>query len=103
MSAKARRLRGTKEMASCMRVMRVLQPYLDGHTDEVTARRVANHLVACRRCGLEAATYRQIKAALARRGAPPDPAALDRLRAFGTALTSGTTDDDQPGDLPPPA
>jgi anti-sigma factor RsiW len=103
MKPKARRLRGTKEMASCMQVMRVLQSYLDGHTDEVTARRVANHLDACRRCGLEAATYREIKASLARRAAAPDQAAVDRLRAFGTALGSGSTDDGDSGLAPPPA
>lgn len=103
MSAKARRMRGTKEMASCMQVMRVLQSYLDGHTDEVTTRRVANHLDACRRCGLEAATYREIKASLARRAAPPDPTALERLRAFGSALSSGTPGEDDAGHAPPPA
>ncbi len=86
MSGKPRRLRGTKEMASCMQVMRVLQSYLDGEIDEVTARRVANHLDACRRCGLEAATYREIKAALRRRTAPLDRAAAASLRAFGAAL-----------------
>jgi anti-sigma factor RsiW len=101
MSAKARRLRGTKEMASCMQVMRVLQSYLDGHTDEVTARRVANHLDACRRCGLEAATYRELKASLARRAAPPDQAAVDRLRAFGTALASPSHEEDDSGHSPP--
>jgi anti-sigma factor RsiW len=101
MSTKPRRLRGTKEMASCMQVMRVLQSYLDGHTDEVTTRRVANHLEACRRCGLEAATYREIKASLARRAAPPDEAAVDRLRAFGTALASGSDDEDDSGHVPP--
>jgi anti-sigma factor RsiW len=90
-------------MASCMQVMRVLQSYLDGHTDEVTARRVANHLEACRRCGLEAATYREIKAALARHAAAPDQAALDRLRAFGTALASSPHDADGSGHSPPPA
>ena len=103
MSAKARRVRGTKEMASCLQVMRVLQSYLDGHTDEVTARRVANHLEACRRCGLEAATYREIKASLARRAAPPDQAAVDRLQAFGTALTTGAADEDDSGQAPPSA
>ena len=103
MSAKARRLRGTKEMASCMQVMRVLQSYLDGHTDEVTTRRVANHLDACRRCGLEAATYREIKASLARRAAPLDPAALERLRAFGTALSSESSDEGDAGHAPPSA
>jgi anti-sigma factor RsiW len=86
MSAKPRRLRGTKDTASCMQVTRVLQSYLDGHTDEVTTRRVAAHLDACRRCGLEASTYREIKAALARHTTPPDEVALERLRAFGSAL-----------------
>ena len=87
MSAKPRRLRGTKEMASCRQVIRVLQAYLDGQTDELTARRVANHLDACRRCGLEASTYREIKAALARQASPLDVAALERLRSFGSGLT----------------
>lgn len=103
MTAKPRRLRGTKEMASCMQVMRVLQSYLDGHTDEVTTRRVATHLEACRRCGLEAATYREVKASLARRAAPPDPDAVQRLRTFGTALTTGAADDAGAGHGPPPA
>jgi len=85
-TAKPRRLWGTKEIASCMQVMRVLQSYLDGHTDEATARRVATHLDACRRCGLEAATYREIKASLGRRAVPADEAALTRLRAFGASL-----------------
>jgi anti-sigma factor (TIGR02949 family) len=95
MSAKPRRLRGTKEMASCRQVIRVLQAYLDGQTDEVTARRVANHLDACRRCGLEASTYQEIKAALARNATPLDPASLERLRTFGAALTA--TGDAEPG------
>jgi Putative zinc-finger len=87
MTAKPRLLRGTKEMASCMQVMRILQSYLDGHTDEMTARRIARHLDACRRCGLEASTYREIKAALARQAAPLDEASLQRLRDFGSSLT----------------
>ena len=103
MNAKARRLRGTKEMASCMQVMRVLQSYLDGHTDEVTTRRVAKHLEACRRCGLEAATYGEIKASLARRATPLDQTAIERLRSFGTALASGSLDQDDSGQAPPPA
>jgi anti-sigma factor RsiW len=101
MSAKPHLMRGTKEMASCMQAMRVLQSYLDGHTDELTTRRVAAHLDACRRCGLEAATYRELKASLARRAAPPDRATLDRLRAFGAALATGTGDEDGVGQPPP--
>ena len=94
MTAKPRRVLGTKEMASCLQVMRVLQSYLDGHTDQVTARRVANHLDACRRCGLESSTYREIKSALARQASPLDGASLARLRAFGSSLTEQSA----PGD-----
>jgi anti-sigma factor RsiW len=77
---------GTKETASCIKVMRILQSYLDGHTDEVTARRVANHLEACRRCGLEAATYRELKASLARQVPDVDADTVRRLHVFGQAL-----------------
>ena len=98
MSAKPRRILGTKEMASCMQVMRVLQSYLDGQTDQFTARRVANHLDACRRCGLEASTYREIKAALARQAVPVDETSLQRLRAFGSSLAQQTArGDPEPG------
>ncbi len=58
---------------------------LDGETDEVTARRVAAHLEDCRRCGLEAITYRAIKDALARREEPGEDA-VERLHEFGQAL-----------------
>lgn len=103
MKAKPRLLLGTKEVASCMQVMRVLQSYLDGQIDEVTARRVANHLEACRRCGLEASTYLEIKASLARKASEVDPLALDRLRAFGTALTEDLAGGEDPRRSPPPA
>jgi anti-sigma factor RsiW len=86
MTAKTHRMWGTKETASCIKVMGILQSYLDGHTDEVTARRVANHLEACRRCGLEAATYRELKASLARQVPHVDADTVRRLRAFGQAL-----------------
>ncbi|MDR3084368.1 MAG: zf-HC2 domain-containing protein [Streptomyces sp.] len=74
---------------NCMRVARVLQSYVDGETDEVTARRVAVHLEDCRRCGLEAATFREIKNALARRE-HLNPAAVTRLRGFGESLLHST-------------
>jgi anti-sigma factor RsiW len=89
-------------MASCMQVMRVLQSYLDGHTDDTTARRVASHLDACRRCGLEASTYREIKAALARKATPLDESSLERLRAFGSALVADTTVDENGPNAPEP-
>lgn len=79
---------------------------MDGHTDEVTARRVVAHLDACRRCGLEASTYREIKAALARHATAPDAASLKRLRAFGLSLAQQAPTgevDSGPGQGAPPA
>ncbi len=89
---------------NCMQVARVLQSYLDGETDEVTARRIAAHLEDCRRCGLEASVYQEIHNALARR-ADPDSAAVDRLRAFGASLLSDPPagDDDAEHGMTPPA
>ncbi|RMH86227.1 MAG: zf-HC2 domain-containing protein [Actinomyces sp.] len=72
--------------ASCREVGRVLQSYLDGVVDDTTARRVAEHLEECRRCGLEYETYHTIKQALARRRDRVDPDALARLRDFGRHL-----------------
>jgi len=74
-------------MASCREIAKVLQTYLDGQTDDNTAQRVARHLEACRRCGLEARTYREIKAALARRVPIVDELAPERLRTFVTSRT----------------
>lgn len=65
----------------CWQVMRVMQAYVDGETDSVTAERVAEHLEDCRRCGLEADTYQAIKDALARHERPSREAA-GKLRAF---------------------
>ena len=94
------RMRGTPDVASCREVARALQSYLDGEVDELTARRVGRHLERCRRCGLEAQTYAEIKQALSRRGpGVVDPAAVERLRAFGDQLL-----DADPGgatELPP--
>ena len=73
---------------NCMQVARILQAYLDGQADEVTARRVTAHLEDCRRCGLEAAVYREIKHSLSRRETLADEA-VARLRVFGEALARG--------------
>lgn len=80
----------------CLEVARVLQSYLDGETDEITARRVAAHLEDCRRCGLEVELYREIKRAITRRAAL-DSEAVARLRAFGEALLRGTDPEDDGG------
>ncbi|MEU6545042.1 zf-HC2 domain-containing protein [Streptomyces sp. NPDC046859] len=65
--------------------IRVLQAYLDGETDDVTARQVIAHLNDCCDCGMEAVQYREIKESLARRGRP-DAQAVERLRGFGSSL-----------------
>jgi anti-sigma factor RsiW len=70
---------------NCRQVGRRLQRYLDGDLDELTARRIIHHLDHCRRCGMEAAVYTQIKASLARRG-DVDAATIARLREFGERL-----------------
>ncbi|MEU9069841.1 zf-HC2 domain-containing protein [Streptomyces sp. NPDC048109] len=88
---------------NCLQVGRLLQSYLDGETDEVTARRVAKHLEDCRRCGLEASVYQEIHNALARR-AEPDGRAVERLQAFGASLLSDPPagdDDTEHGTAPP--
>lgn len=93
------RRRGLGPEASCAEVAAVLQSYLDGHVDEMTARRVSRHLDACRRCGLEAHTYQAIKDALARRRSDIDADALERLRSFGERLA----DEGPPGEAEGPA
>lgn len=80
--------------ATCAEVAAVLQVYLDGMTDDLTARRVRRHLERCRRCGLEADTYEAIKDALSRRGSDVDAESLVRLREFGeNLLTEGPNED----------
>ena len=78
--------------ARCAEVARWLQPYLDGEVDGRTLRLVSAHLEVCRRCGLEAETYRALKQALVRRSDPP-PEPVARLRAFADRLTTGEVPD----------
>jgi anti-sigma factor RsiW len=73
---------------TCREVGKLLQRYLDGYADEHATAKVAEHLEDCRRCGLEAAVYREIKASLARR-APFPETTLARLRRFGDQLATG--------------
>lgn len=85
-------------MASCREVGRVLQAYLDGQVDEVTARRVGTHLEACRRCGMEAHVYEELKQALARHAPNVDAALVERVQAFGRELVNAP-----PGDTADPS
>lgn len=91
-----RSMAGTRDMANCLEVARQLHAYLDGEIDDVTARRIARHLEVCRRCGLEASTYTEIKSALARHAEPLPDGPLERLRQFGNDLSNQPRD--EPGD-----
>ncbi len=88
-------------MASCLEVRRALQSYLDGEVDEVTARRVARHLEACRRCGLEASTYAEIKRALGERSSEVPPDAVARLRQFAERLMDDPQGSEDDQGVPP--
>lgn len=74
--------------ASCREVGRALQGFLDGEVEADFAEKISEHLEDCRRCGLEAETYRSIKRSLGRRQPAVDGDAVARLRAFGEELTS---------------
>jgi anti-sigma factor RsiW len=88
---------GPGHAPSCREVGRLLQAYLDGQVDEVTTHRVAQHLEDCRRCGLEASTYRELKASLARSAPRLDRTAVERLRAFGASLSEQGPSAAEPG------
>lgn len=95
-----RRTRTADRPLSCGEVGKVLQRYLDGHVDERTAEKVAEHLEDCRRCGLELTVYTEIKASLARRSPEVPETALDRLRRFGEQLVASSRGP-EPSDAPP--
>lgn len=73
----------------CPEVGRTLQSYLDGRVDDDWAARVRQHLEECRRCGLEASTYRELKAALGRREMALREDTLEHLRSFAAQLAAG--------------
>ncbi len=83
------RWRRTPRPMSCHEVQAVIQAFLDDETDEVAARRVADHLHDCVRCGMEAATYERIKQSVGRHRPALDPATVARLRRFGEQLAAG--------------
>jgi anti-sigma factor RsiW len=74
---------------NCVQVGRALQTYLDGEIDDLTARRITAHLADCRRCGMEADAYTELKRSLARRADRVDDAPIDRLREFSLRLAHG--------------
>lgn len=77
----------------CQHVGKWLQSYLDGELDDVRSSAVSRHLEDCRRCGMEATAYRELKASL-QRGAPPiaEAESMARLRRFAEQLAAGEID-----------
>ena len=76
---------------SCPEVGRLLQRFLDGElNDDAEIEMLSEHLDECKRCGLEADTYRKIKEALASRRIPVPLESVERLRAFGEQLAEGS-------------
>jgi predicted anti-sigma-YlaC factor YlaD len=84
---KIRRRRMAMQM-SCAEVGEVLQQYLDGELDAATTPLVDAHLEMCRRCGLEASIYSDVKDALADQGELPEDS-VRRLREFGERIAHG--------------
>ena len=74
--------------ARCVEVGRLIQRYLDGALDADAIAKVAQHLDACRRCGLTADDYRRLKSALNDGAAPLPAEPLQRLRAFAAELAA---------------
>lgn len=75
---------------TCDEVGELLQHYLDDHVDAELAGRIEAHLDDCRRCGLEAQIYRDIKQSLAARRPAVPRQSLERLRAFGESLANNS-------------
>lgn len=78
------------ETLSCPEVGRLLQRFLDDELDDdVEVEMLSEHLDDCRRCGLEAETYRKITTALASRRSAIPTESVERLREFGAQLARG--------------
>lgn len=74
--------------ARCVEVGRLIQSYLDGALDADVTAKVAQHLDACRRCGLTADDYRRLKSALNEAAMPLPAEPLQRLRAIADELAA---------------
>jgi anti-sigma factor RsiW len=71
---------------TCHEAGRVIQAFVDGEIAMPRRAEVAQHLEVCRRCGLEAHTYREIKAVIRRGGEEPATDSKERLRRFVATL-----------------
>jgi anti-sigma factor RsiW len=82
--------RRTPDALDCRAVGRLLQAYLDDELGDPRAVAVADHLDACLACGMDAVTYRWLKAELAGLARADDPRQVERVQAFAEALASGS-------------
>ena len=76
---------------TCGEVGQWLQHYLDGELDERRSGRLAAHLEDCKRCGLEADVYDQIRRSLVGHRAEVPAESIARLREFGARIARGET------------
>ena len=81
-----------KRPVDCAEVGRVLQHFLDAQLSEADADVIAQHLDACRMCGLEAEAFRALQRSLRYRQ-PMADATVERLRTFAREL--GATEERQ--------
>ncbi|MGK2930578.1 MAG: zf-HC2 domain-containing protein [Acidimicrobiales bacterium] len=81
---------------SCRQVGKILQRFLDAELDEVAADKVAEHLEDCRRCGMTADVYLEIKASIGRDAPVVPEETMSRLQDFSRQLVRSE------GDVPPP-
>lgn len=79
--------RNVSEPVDCRQVARVVQQHIDGELDGEAASAVGRHLEMCRRCGLDAETYRRLKRQLTGLQEPVDADAVERLRRFVNELS----------------
>jgi hypothetical protein len=77
---------------SCRQVGKIIQRFLDAELDEVTTDKMAEHLEDCRRCGMAADVYLEIKASIGRNAPVVPEEALTRLQEFSWDLVRGEGD-----------
>lgn len=81
------RFRRAQSPANCREVGQAIQGFIDCEVETDFATKIAEHLEDCKRCGLEAEVYTQIKTSLEERRSPVDEHVVARLRDFGSSLS----------------
>jgi len=82
---------GNSEMTSCIGAIKHLQAAIDGELEPELQARVVAHLEACLSCGMQAQTYREIKASILRANTSElDPAVISDLERFARQIDTAT-------------